>query len=325
MNFTLNETDNRLAAVFSPPPPQNARLVVRVLDLDSNPLTNVDLRITRGAVLAAEGKTNSTGYFDTVLLCASYNVSARKDLYEDVTTPIVLSKDGTLSSPTVGIVMAIKQEPARGMYVVFNSQQLANVQVVGIGQVNSFRWAPVVTPEIIQVYYTTYNLPQEILHFTTVFQGVTYADPSNQYFIRFTGRISISGQAEFDVWSSQGSVQTVIVDAPGLTLPYVGKPGKTWQIPVSTKSGDAVDVKLSGKWFASFSWSPVTIENQTLPQVVIYDLEGNKQGFTYMTRFNQTLIEYGGNQGFGLVLYKMIGTGPTAQQSGTSTVICPSR
>ncbi len=309
LTFTLNATDNHLSLTFSPPQPQNAVLMLKVLDQDSNVLGDVSVTVTKAQVVVAEGKTASSGYFQAALTRGNYNLTAKKSLYQTVNVPVTLSSNGTLSAPTLSLVMAITQQPARGTYVVFTSQQLANIQVLGVGQINSFRWAPIQAPEIMQVYYTTYNVPQEILHFTTVFQGETYSDPSAKYFIRFTGRISISGQAQFDVWSSEGTVQAVIVDAPGLNLPYVGTPGKTWQIPVSTKSGDTIDVKLNGLWFASLSWAPVTIENQTLPQVVIFDTQGNKQGYTYMTRFNQTLIEYGGNQGFGLVLYKMLGTG----------------
>lgn len=306
--FKLNSTNNHLTLEFTPPPPQNALLVTRVLDQDSNPLSDVTLSFTRGALLMTQGTTNSTGYFQAILDTGPYNMTAKKDLYQTVVTPISLSKDGTLSNPTLGLVMSIVQQPAKGTYVVFTSQQLANVVVVG-NQINGFRWVPIQTPAIIQVYYTTYNAPTDIIDYTTVFQGDTYADPSGNYFIRFTGSISVSGQAQFDVWSSKGVTQPVIVDAPGLSLPYVGTPGKTYQIPVSTKSGDTVDVKLNGIWFASFSWAPVTVNNQTLPQAVILDTNGNKEGYTYMTLFNQTLIEYGGNQGFGLELYKMIGTG----------------
>jgi len=307
--FKLNATDNHISLSFTAPQPQISLLVLKVLDQDSNALGDVTLTVTKTQVVVAEGKTNSTGYFQASLTRGNYNLTAKKTLYQSASLSVTLSSDGTLSAPTLSLVMTITQEPARGTFVAFTSQQLANIQVVGVGQINSFRWAAVQSPEIIQVYYTTYNVPTEILHFTTVFQGQTYSDPTSKYFFRFTGRISTSGQAQFDVWSNEGVIQAVIVDAPGLNLPYVGKPGNTWQIPVSTKSGDTIDVKLNGQWFASLSWAPVTIDNQTLPQVVIFDTEGNKQGYTYMTRFNQTLIEYGGNQGFGVILYRMLGAG----------------
>lgn len=305
IQIPLNATQSYLNVTFALP---NYQVVIRVLDDSSNPIPSASIQVSNGSRLLINGQSNSAGYLQGGMLPAgTYSTSAAKQYYGNVTVQFTLAGNGTLAAPTVVLKMTLIIPPPKGVYITFTSSQLANVAVGNNLPTNSFRWVIIRLPDILQVYFTVYNSPQQVINFLTAFQGVTYIDPTGNYYLRYTGRISSDGQAEFDLWGN--GAQAVIVNAGSAASPFQGTPGRTYNTTAATKAGDLTDIHLGTRWFASFSWAPVTIANKTLPQVVVYDISGNKVSSTFMTAYNMSLIDYGGSSGFGIVLYRMITSG----------------
>jgi hypothetical protein len=153
----------------------------------------------------------------------------------------------------------------------------------------------------MQVYFHIYNDSELILDFFIVQPNDSFADPLNYYTVSYSN-LTADEKAVFTFASEKGPLEIVVSSFAAVSPTPYGRPSMTMLKYVATQINTIFDIFLDEEHLCSFKWQYTEIENQTLPQVIVYDNTGTQRDTSLITVALKPLIEYGGADGVGIMM-----------------------
>lgn len=282
-------------------------LSIRAFDASSGaaiPSASISIRDQSGTVVAS-GSTNASGIFSISLPSSLYYINASATGHAPATGTVFLGSDFTLTLLLQPTAPPPPPLPS-GYSVAFARTELAIVKING-NPINGIRWELISeSPLMVQVYYHTADQLRAPLSIRLIRPREAALDPSGKYKIQVV-QIADDGRGIF-VFSPLEGELSVALTVWGATPTEYGEPRNIHNVTVAASKGALYAITFQGQTepFCAFDWILVTTQNQTLPQIRIYNKAGQIAKTGLATSTSRPAATFGGFDGVAIMFLQRI-------------------
>jgi len=158
----------------------------------------------------------------------------------------------------------------------------------------------------IQIYFLAFNESSTVYDQFIISPNQTFTDPLRMLLFSWNGTLTTNNKLLLSVQSINRQPISVVTSKYEAASVIIGHPPMTFlktviTPPAENQTQQIYDVLLDNEWLVSFDWAWTEFENQSLPQLRLYTVEGTLRDTRLITAEMKPLVDYGGIDGVGWI------------------------